>query len=94
MLDGKTANIIDSKWIFKKKLEADGLIRFKGRLVIKGFKDKNVYYFKETYAPISRLPVIRSLLALIDKYNLFACQLDLKTEFLNGVLEEEIYMEM
>ena len=94
MLDGKRANIIDLKWIFKKKLEADGSIRFKARIVIRGFKDKNVYVLKETYAPVSRLPVVRSLLAIINKYDLFACQLDVKTAFLNGVLDEEIYMEI
>ena len=49
MLDGKRANI------FKKKLEADGSIRFKARLVIRGFNDKNVYDLKETYAPVSQV---------------------------------------
>ena len=86
MLDEKRTNIIDSKWIFKKKLEANGSIQFKARLVIKGFKDKNVYDLKETYAPVSKLPVVRSLLAIINKYDLFACQIDVKTAFLNKVL--------
>ena len=62
--------------------------------MIRGFKDKNVYDSKETYAPVSRLPVVRSLLEIINKYDLFACQLDVKTAFLNGVLDEEIYMEI
>ena len=53
-----------------------------------------MYDPKETYAPVSRLPVVRSLLAIINKYDLFACQLDVRTEFLNGVLDEEIYMEI
>ena len=94
MLDGKRANIIDSKWIFPKKLEAEGPIRFKAELMIRGFKARNVYDLKETYAPVSRLPVVRSLFATINKYDLFACQLDIKTAFLNGVSEEEIYMEI
>lgn len=94
MSDGKKANIIDSKWVFKKKLESDGSIRFKARLVIRGFKDRNVYDLKETYAPVSRLPVVRSLLAIINKYNLIAFQLDVNTAFLNGILDEEIYMEL
>ena len=94
MSDGKKANIIDSKWIFKKKLETGGSTQFKARLVIRGFKDRTVYDLKETYAPVSRLPVVRSLLAIINKYDLFACQLDVKTAFLNGVLDEEIYMEI
>ena len=74
MLDGKRANIIDSKWIFKKKLEADGSIRF------------TVYYLKETYEPVFKLPVVRSLLVIINKYDWFACQIDVKIAFLNRVL--------
>ena len=92
--EGKRANIIDSKWVFRKKLEVDGSTRYKARLVIRGFKDKNKYDLKETYAPVSRLPVIRAVLAVINKYDLYACQLDVKTAFLNGSLEEEIYMEI
>lgn len=94
MLDGKRANIIDSRWVFKRKLEADGSTRYKARLVTRGCKDKNVYDLKETYAPVSRLSLVRSILVIINKYNLYACQLDVKTAFLNGILEEEIYMEI
>ncbi|CAH0550178.1 unnamed protein product [Brassicogethes aeneus] len=94
MLDRRKANVIDSKWIFKRKLEADGTTRFKARLVIRGFKDKRIYDLKETYAPVSRLSVVRSVLATINKYSLFARQLDVKTAFLNGVLDEEVYMEI
>lgn len=74
----------------------DGTTRFKARLVIRGFKDKNsyVYDIKETCTPVSRLPVVRSVLAIINKYKLFACQLDVKTAFLNGLLNEEVYMEI
>lgn len=63
-------------------------------MIIRGFKDKNVYDLKETYAPVSRMSLLRSMLAVINKYNLYACHLDVKTAFLNGVLEEEIYMEI
>ena len=52
-----------------------------------------MYDLEERYAPVSRLPVVRSLLAIINKYDLFSCQLDVKTAFLNGVLEGEIYMK-
>lgn len=90
----RVANVIDSRWVFKRKLETDGSIRFKARLVIRGFKDKNQYDLSETYAPVSRLPVIRATLAVANKYNLDVCQLDVKTAFLNGILEEEIYMKI
>ena len=41
--DGRKPNVIDSKWVYKRKIEADGSIKYKARLVIKGFKDKNTY---------------------------------------------------
>lgn len=75
-------------------LKSDGNIRYKARLVIRGFKDKNKYDLKEKYTPVSRLPVIRAVLAAINKYDLVASQLDVKTAFLNGTLDEDIYMEI
>lgn len=51
----KNSNIIDSRWIFKRKLQPNGKERFEARLVILGFKDKNVYELSETYAPVLRL---------------------------------------
>lgn len=92
MNNGQRLNIIDSRWIFKRKQEPDGKIRFRARLVIRGFKDKNVYELSETYAPVSRLTLSRAVLAIINQLDLEVCQLDVKTAFLNGELEEEIYM--
>lgn len=87
-------NIIDSKWVFKRKLDPENKTKYKARLVIRGFKDKNIYDLMETYAPVSRLVLVRCVLAIINKYKLIARQLDVKTAFLNGTLEEEIYMEI
>lgn len=87
-------NIIDSKWIFKRKQENSGKTRFKARLVIRGFKDRNVYELKEVYAPVSRLSIVRSVLSIINKYGLEAAQLDVKTAFLDGEIKEDIYMEI
>ncbi|CAB0029875.1 unnamed protein product [Trichogramma brassicae] len=56
--------------------------------------DKNSYELKETYAPVSRLSTIRTALAIINKLNLDAVQLGVKTAFLNGNLKDEIYMEI
>ena len=67
--DGKRQNIMDSRWVLKKKIESDGNFKYKARLVIRGFKDKNEYDLQETYAPISRLPLIRMILAIGNKYN-------------------------
>lgn len=92
--NGKKANVIDSRSVFKRKVEPDGSIRHKARLVIRGFKDKNIYELSETYAPVSRLPLVRVVIAIINKYDLEVCQLDVKTAFLNGIIDEEIYMEI
>ncbi|KAL7297461.1 hypothetical protein TKK_0009831 [Trichogramma kaykai] len=87
-------NIIDSRWVFKRKTTPENEITHKARLVVRGFKDSNDYELRETYAPVSRMNVIRSVLAVINKYDLDAVQLDVKTAFLNGVLENDVYMEI
>ena len=92
--NGYKPNIIDSRWVLKKKIESDGKIKHKARLVIRGFKDKNNYDLKETYAPVSRLALIRAVLAIINKYDLDVCQMDVKTAFLNGKIDDKIYMEI
>ena len=46
-------NILDSRWVFKRKSDESGNTKFKGRLVIRGFKDRNNYVLRETYAPVS-----------------------------------------
>lgn len=92
--EGRKPNIVDSKWVFKRKKQNDGTIKYKARLVSRGFKDKNTYDLKETYAPVSRLTLVRAVLAIINFYDLHAVQLDVKTAFLNGVIEKEVYMEI
>ena len=90
----KRPNIIDSKWVFKKKNDVDDSIKYEARLVIRGFKDKNLYELTETYAPVSRLPLVRAVLAIINYYDLEACQLDVKTAFLNDTIKEDMFMEI
>ncbi|XP_058810842.1 uncharacterized protein LOC131675743 [Phymastichus coffea] len=91
---GNKANIIGSRWVLKRKIDSEGKTTFKARLVVRGFKDTNEYELRETYAPVSRLSIIRAAFAIIIKLDLEVCQLDVKTAFLNGELEEEIYMEI
>ncbi|GJZ81426.1 zinc finger, CCHC-type containing protein [Tanacetum coccineum] len=82
------------KWIFKKKMKFDGTIdKFKARLVIKGFRQKEGIDYFDTYAPVARIFTIRLLIALAATHNLVIHQMDVKTTFLNGDLEEEIYMK-
>ncbi|KAK7574002.1 hypothetical protein V9T40_011193 [Parthenolecanium corni] len=92
--DGKRVNVIDSRWVFKVKKDTNGIDKYKARLVIRGFKDRNEYELKETYAPVARLYSVRTLLAIANKYDLNIIQMDVKTAFLNGVLERDIYMEI
>ena len=82
------------KWIFKKKMKADGSIdKYKARLVIKGYKQKEGLDYFDTYSPVTRISSIRMLIAIAAIHNLVKHQMDVKTAFLNGDLDEEIYME-
>jgi hypothetical protein len=80
--------------VFKKKLRPGGTIeRYKARLVIKGYSQKEGDDFFDTYSHVARLTIIRVLLSLVASHGLLVHQMDVKTSFLNGELDEEIYME-
>jgi hypothetical protein len=86
--------LIGCKWIFKKKMKSDGSIdTYKARLVAKGFRQsKGINYF-DTYALVVRISSIRTLISLASINNLEIHQMDVKTAFLNGYLDEEVYIE-
>ena len=85
---------LGSKWIFKKKMKPDGSIdKYKARLVIKGYKQREGLDYFDTYSPVTRINSIRMILAIAALRNLEIHQMDVKTAFLNGDLDEEIYME-
>ena len=85
---------IGCKWIFRRKYNTDGSIQtFKARLVAKGYRQKEGIDYFDTYAPVARITSIRVLLALSSIYNLYVHQMDVKTTFLNGDLDKEVYME-
>ncbi|GJS10689.1 zinc finger, CCHC-type containing protein, partial [Tanacetum coccineum] len=82
------------KWVFKRKMKVDGTIdNFKVQLVIQGFRQKEGINYFDTYALVARITTIRLLLALAAIHNLVINQMDVKTTFLNGDLEEEVYMK-
>ncbi|KAK1683427.1 hypothetical protein QYE76_044275, partial [Lolium multiflorum] len=85
---------VGCKWVFKKKLRPDGTIeKYKARLVAKGYTQREGEDYFDTYSPVARLTTIRVLLSMAASYGLIVHQMDVKTTFLNGELEEEIYMD-
>ncbi|CAL2226271.1 unnamed protein product [Prunus armeniaca] len=90
----KGSKPICCKWVFKTKRNSKGQIdRYKARLVAKGFTQNEGIDFNETYSPISTKDSFRVIMALIAHFDLHLHQMDVKTAFLNGNLEEEIYMQ-
>ena len=82
------------KWVFKKKLKPDGTIeKYKAWLVAKGYTQREGEDYFDTYSPVARLTTIQVLLSLDASYGLIVHQMDVNTAFLNGELEEKIYMD-
>ncbi|KAJ9566539.1 hypothetical protein OSB04_002505 [Centaurea solstitialis] len=89
---GKT--IIGLKWILRNKTDENNLIiRNKARLVAKGYRQQEGIDYDETYAPVARIEAIRIFLAYAAHKNMTVYQMDVKCAFLNGVLQEEVYVE-
>ena len=85
---------IGCKWVLRKKLKPNGSIdKFKARLVAKGFKQKANLDFFDTFSLVTRITSIRLLIAIAAIFYLKIHQMDIKTAFLNGNLEEDIYMD-
>ena len=82
------------KWVFKLKNGEDGRSpRYKARIVIKGYQPKKGVDFDEIFAPFVKTTSIRTVLSIAASVNLEIEQLDVKTAFLHGKLDEEIYMQ-
>ena len=86
-------NVISSKWVFKNKMNEQGqIVRNKSRLVCKGYAQVEEQYFDENFAPIARLEAIRMFLSYATHNYFKVYQMDVKSAFLNGDLEEEVYI--
>jgi hypothetical protein len=87
-------NVIGSKWVFKNKMNEQGqIVKDKSRLVCKGYAQVEGQDLDETFAPVARLEAIRMFLAYACHKNFKVYQMDVKSYFLNGDLEEYVYME-
>jgi len=90
----KDCKRVGCKWVFKIKHDSHGnLERYKDRLVAKGFTQKDDIDYKEIFSPISRKDSFKIIMALVAHYDLELHQMDVKTAFLNGDLEENVYMD-
>lgn len=90
----KDRKSVGCKWVFRTKKDASGqVVRHKARLVAKGYSQVAGVDFLETFAPVAKFTTIRCILALGAAMDLEIHQMDVKTAFLNGELEEDIYMD-
>jgi hypothetical protein len=87
-------NVVGTKWVFGNKQDEHGVVtRNKARLVAKGYSQVEGSVFDETYAPVARLESIRILLAYATHHGFKLYQMDVKSVFLNGPINEEVYVE-
>ncbi|KAL6320926.1 hypothetical protein AAG906_010735 [Vitis piasezkii] len=87
------AKAIGCKWVLEKKESLSNIERYKAKLVAKGFTRKEGIGYMKTFSPVSKKDSLCIILALVAYFDLELQQMDVKTTFLNGELEEEVYMK-
>ena len=86
--------VVTSKWLYKIKHVADGSVeKYKARFVARGFSQKEGVDYEEIFAHVARYTSIRATMAIAAKMGWNLHQMDVKTAFLNGVIQEEMYVE-
>jgi hypothetical protein len=87
-------SVVGSRWIYKVKQATDGSVeKYKANFVARGFSQIEGIDYGETFSPGARYSSIRSILALSVQMGWHIHQMDVKTAFLNGIIEEEVYIE-
>jgi hypothetical protein len=90
----KGHNVIGTNWVFRNKQDQDGIVvRNKATLVAQGYTQVEAIDFGETYTPVARLEAIRILLDYACSHNIKLYQMNVKSVFLNGYINEEMYVE-
>ncbi|XP_052199622.1 retrovirus-related Pol polyprotein from transposon RE1 isoform X2 [Diospyros lotus] len=91
----KNKKIVGYKWVFTVKYKSDGSIdRYKARLVAQGYSQTYGIDYEETFAPVAKLNSIRIFLSIVVNLDWELFQFDIMNAFLNGELEEEVYMKI
>jgi len=90
----KDKPVLKCRWVFKKKQQANGSLRFKGRLVVKGYEQQRGINYFNSFAPTLNLTSLRLLVALASRYHLNIHQIDITTAYLYSKVDCEIYMEI
>ncbi|GKF67435.1 retrovirus-related pol polyprotein from transposon TNT 1-94, partial [Tanacetum coccineum] len=85
--------LIKLKWIYKVKIDEFGrVLKNKARLVTHRFRQEEGIDFEESFSPVARIEAIRIFVANATNKNMTIFQMDVKTDFLNGELKEEVYV--
>jgi hypothetical protein len=87
--------VVGCKWVFKRKRDENGnVVRYKARLVCKGYTQRQGWDYNETFAPVLHHKTLRILLALVAKEDYELKHMDVKTAFLNATMKEEVYIQL
>ena len=90
----KNKSVVSLKWIYKIKHDVDGSIeKYKARFVARGFSQEEGIDYEETFAPVARYTSIRTIMELASMMKWDLHQMNVKISFLNGMIEEDFYIE-